>query len=140
MVNMAIFVSGGGTNCENIIKYFEGSEKKLVFQNRMLQELKEAGYENVDTVLENKEGKLVSQDRDENRYVLKDWFFGRECSSSGEEDIMDAVENLARLHLCMRFPEEEKQYCGIPLDKDLEAKTREMKKVSTIFENVPKNM
>ena len=27
MVNMAIFVSGGGTNCENIIKYFEGSEK-----------------------------------------------------------------------------------------------------------------
>ncbi|MBO4230068.1 MAG: phosphoribosylglycinamide formyltransferase, partial [Bacteroidales bacterium] len=25
MVNMAIFVSGGGTNCENIIKYFEGS-------------------------------------------------------------------------------------------------------------------
>ena len=26
MVNMAIFVSGGGTNCENIIKYFEDSE------------------------------------------------------------------------------------------------------------------
>ena len=26
MVNMAIFVSGGGTNCENIIKYFEGSD------------------------------------------------------------------------------------------------------------------
>ena len=27
MVNIAIFVSGGGTNCENIIKYFDGSEK-----------------------------------------------------------------------------------------------------------------
>ncbi|MBR1927084.1 MAG: phosphoribosylglycinamide formyltransferase [Bacteroidales bacterium] len=26
MVNMAIFVSGGGTNCENIIKYFAGSD------------------------------------------------------------------------------------------------------------------
>ena len=26
MVNMAIFVSGGGTNCENIIKYFKGSD------------------------------------------------------------------------------------------------------------------
>ena len=25
MINMAIFVSGGGTNCENIIKYFKGS-------------------------------------------------------------------------------------------------------------------
>lgn len=26
MVNLAIFVSGGGTNCENIIKYFKGSD------------------------------------------------------------------------------------------------------------------
>ena len=25
--NIAIFVSGGGTNCENIIRYFQGSEK-----------------------------------------------------------------------------------------------------------------
>ena len=25
-VNLAIFVSGGGTNCENIIRYFKGSE------------------------------------------------------------------------------------------------------------------
>ena len=37
MVNMAIFVSGGGTNCENIIKYFEGSDVArpvLVISNR----------------------------------------------------------------------------------------------------------
>ena len=36
-VNMAIFVSGGGTNCENIIKYFTGSERihcVLVVSNR----------------------------------------------------------------------------------------------------------
>ena len=25
-INMAIFVSGSGTNCENLIKYFKGSE------------------------------------------------------------------------------------------------------------------
>ena len=25
-MNIAIFVSGGGTNCENLIKYFKGSE------------------------------------------------------------------------------------------------------------------
>ena len=37
MVNMAIFVSGGGTNCENIIKYFEGSDvtrTALVISNK----------------------------------------------------------------------------------------------------------
>lgn len=27
MVNVAVFVSGGGTNCENIIRYFAGSDK-----------------------------------------------------------------------------------------------------------------
>ena len=37
MRNIAIFVSGGGTNCENIIRYFKGSEKiavRLVVSNR----------------------------------------------------------------------------------------------------------
>ena len=37
MINLAIFVSGGGTNCENIIKYFKGSDKvriELVIANK----------------------------------------------------------------------------------------------------------
>ena len=55
----------------------------MEFQNRILHRLREAGYGTVDTALENKEGKLVSLDRDENRYVVKDWFSGRECSSFG---------------------------------------------------------
>ena len=27
MINIAIFVSGSGTNCENLIKYFAGSDR-----------------------------------------------------------------------------------------------------------------
>ena len=37
MINLAIFVSGGGTNCENLIKYFAGSERvncALVVSNK----------------------------------------------------------------------------------------------------------
>lgn len=37
MVNVAIFVSGNGTNCENIIRHFQGSDKvriALVLSNR----------------------------------------------------------------------------------------------------------
>lgn len=37
MINAAIFVSGGGTNCENIIRHFEGSQEvriALVLSNR----------------------------------------------------------------------------------------------------------
>ncbi len=38
MVNIAIFVSGGGTNCENIIRHFKGSDKvncALVVANKV---------------------------------------------------------------------------------------------------------
>ena len=58
---------------------FHGSEKKLEVQNRILWKIREAGCRMVDTAVENREGKLVSADRDENRYVVKDWFPGREC-------------------------------------------------------------
>ena len=37
MINLAIFVSGGGSNCENIIRYFKGSSKvhvALVIANK----------------------------------------------------------------------------------------------------------
>lgn len=37
MVNIAIFVSGSGSNCENIIRYFETNEQvniALVISNR----------------------------------------------------------------------------------------------------------
>jgi phosphoribosylglycinamide formyltransferase-1 len=37
MINLAIFVSGSGTNCENLIKYFAGSERvccALVVSNK----------------------------------------------------------------------------------------------------------
>lgn len=112
---------------------FAGSEKKLIFQNQILKELKQQGYEWVDPALENKEGKLVSMDRDENRYIVKDWFYGRECSSTGEMDILDTVENLARLHCCMYFPDREKEYCGVTLEVELGARTREMKKVRTFI-------
>lgn len=112
---------------------FQGSEKKMVFQNRILENLRAAGYEQVDLALENREGKLVCADRDENRYVLKDWFHGRECSPSSERDILDAVENLARLHRYLCFSQEEKEYCGTPLPAELAAKTRELKKVRSFI-------
>lgn len=37
MIKLAIFVSGGGTNCENLIRYFEGSDRvkcALVVSNK----------------------------------------------------------------------------------------------------------
>lgn len=112
---------------------FEGSEKKLAFQKCILDELQQKGYQWVDSPLANKEGKLVTTDRDGNSYIIKDWFYGRECSSLGERDVLDAVENLARLHNYLCFPEKEREYCGEPLGKKMEGRTRELKKVRTFI-------
>ena len=56
-VNIAIFVSGGGTNCENLIEYFKGSWVKptLVISNRAdAYALVRAASHNVPTTVINK--------------------------------------------------------------------------------------
>lgn len=130
---------------------FSGSRERLGFQNRVLRFLKEQG-KRADVILENKEGSLVSLDRYENGYVVKEWFPGRECDTKSAEDIREAVRYLARMHQILRLPEwkpqaevsgqerqqsdEEKQkplgnmeYAGEPLEEEMQRHTREMKKV-----------
>ncbi len=118
-----------------------GSEKRLVFLNQVLQQVRDGGYEQVDMVIANREGSLVSRDKDEIPYVLKDWFPGRECDTASETDIRRSVQNLARLHRVLLWSaEEELPYPRQGLALDYEKKTRELKKVRTfIRRRDPKN-
>lgn len=120
---------------KKLLTEFTGSGKRLVFQNKVLNLLKERGFVNVDYILENMEGSLVSKDRDENGYVVKDWFEGKECDTKNEEDIAIAVGNLARLHqdLFMEVNEEDLIYQGSDLIEELERHNQELKKVRTFM-------
>lgn len=82
------------------------SERKGRFQNCVMHQIRQGGYEKVDMILANKEGNLVSRDWEENRYVVREWYIGRECDTENEQEILAAVENLAQLHLLMYLPEE----------------------------------
>ena len=114
-----------------LITEFSGSGNRLYFQNRILAYLKEQGYRQVDMIVENAEGKLVSLDKDETAYVVKDWFDGRECDTKNEEDILSATRNLAQIHLLMRMPEAEieEQNIGVSLEEEYQRRNREIKKV-----------
>jgi len=114
-----------------LLTEFRGSAKKLHFQNRLLQHLRLFGYQNVDMVMENIEGSLVSKDRDETVYVVKDWYEGRECDTKSEKDILSAVRNLAHLHGILELPaeKEEESYVGLSLPNEFERRNRELKKV-----------
>ena len=72
------------------------SEHKAEFQNRVMERMREGGYQRVDRIVQNREGKLVSEDRDGSRYLVREWYVGRECDTASESEILAAVENLAQ--------------------------------------------
>ena len=86
-----------------ILKEFKGTEKKLKKQQELLEGLSAAGCR-VDRYLPNKEGNLVSRDRDNIPYTLQFWYEGRECDTRSEEDILRSVRTLAQMHKYMKLP------------------------------------
>lgn len=113
-----------------LITEFYGSVNRLRFQNRVLDHLREEGYTLVDRTVENIGGELVTKDRDETVYIVKDWFEGRECDTKNDEDILQAVRNLARLHGLMKLSGEEggEVYTGGSLEEEYAGRNREIKK------------
>lgn len=113
-----------------LITEFYGSVNRLRFQNRVLDHLREEGYALVDRTVENAEGELVTKDRDETVYIVKDWFDGRECDTKNGEDILRAVRNLAKIHRLMRLPETEGEeiYTGENLEEEYAGRNREIRK------------
>lgn len=111
---------------------YTGSENKALFQNRVMEKIREGGYAKVDMILPNREGSLISKDWEENRYVVKEWYIGRECDTASESEILAAVSNLARLHRLMRLGEDcefRKSFTAQqPLDA-LRAQNAELRKI-----------
>ncbi|MDY3919269.1 MAG: CotS family spore coat protein [Candidatus Limivivens sp.] len=125
-----------------LLTEFSGTDRRLRFQNSICEKISSQSPVQVDRVLENKEGNLISKDREERGYIVKDWFEGRECSTRSEEEILLAVRLLAGIHRVMRLPEEapvppgkvlsdRERFGGISLDQEFAKKLREMKKVRT---------
>lgn len=86
-----------------ILSDYNGSEYKALFQNCVLNQIQKSGYTNVDLILPNQEGNLISRDWEGNKYVVKQWYIGRECDTTSENEILGAVSNLARLHRSMHL-------------------------------------
>lgn len=101
------------------------------------------GFGEVDTPVFNKEGKLISVSRDSTRYLLKKWFYGRECDIKRGQEILAAAENLARLHKKLQWQEvcsldegaRVRPAEGRQLQEELKRHNRELKKVRTYMRN-----
>ena len=86
-----------------ILKEFRGSEKKIQKQQELLCTIQEGGGL-ADVFLENKEGNLVSRDKDNIPFTVQRWYEGRECDTKSREDIRKSIYTLANLHKMMKLP------------------------------------
>lgn len=115
-----------------ILSDYNGSENKAMFQNCVMNQIREGGYERVDLLIPNKEGSLISRDWEDHKYVVKEWYAGRECDTGSESEVLAVVANLARLHRLMKLKDEPE--CGaifkaVPPQKELHAQNTELRKV-----------
>ena len=110
-----------------ILREFHGSEKKLSMQQQLLEKMKEQNCL-VDAYLRNREGVLVSRDKDSVPYTAQVWFEGRECDTRSENDILKSIRTLAQIHKIMQLPVE-MDYAGRNLQEEYIRHNQEMKKI-----------
>ena len=84
-----------------LLKEWTGSDKRIQLEYEVLSSLSELGLQ-VDCCIRNEEGSLVSVDEDQTRYVLRDWYEGRECSTRETGEILASAKLLAKLHQALR--------------------------------------
>ena len=85
-----------------LLKEYKGTQKRLEFEEAVLDALKRRGSFQVDQYVRSREGALVTVAGDGTRCILKDWFADRECSVQSEEETVRAVTQIAVLHRQLR--------------------------------------
>lgn len=112
-----------------MIKPYSGSEKRLQKMNQVLEHLQKNGHEGLDLILKNKDGNLISEDKEGYAYLVKNWQNAKECDVRSESDVVRCMEKMALLHkdLSGIFPEKETE--SENLQKEYEKHNRQMKKI-----------
>lgn len=110
-----------------ILREFHGTEKKLNKQQELLLTLEEKGHL-VDSFVPNKEGNLISCDRDQIPFTLQHWHEGRECDTRSGEDIQKSVRTLAKIHNDMAMPAME-DYMESSLEEEYLRHNQQLRKI-----------
>lgn len=86
-----------------LIKELNCHSQKIEFQSEVKSLLKNSDVYNIDCFVQNIDGEIITKDKDEISYVMKDWFDGREIDVRNRNEILLAVKILAMMHCKMVF-------------------------------------
>lgn len=115
-----------------IVKELTVSRERAEFQDIVLTKIRESGYRYVDCFVKNTKKEIITLDKDNLPYIVKDWFEGKECNLKNEEETAQAVKSLAFLHNLL----EDEYFCKwahllgeADLETEYEKHNRELKRV-----------
>ena len=114
-----------------IIKEYKGTKEKADLQNALLARIKQEESIDVEMILPNKDGELLTTDIDQTVYVVKDYFDGRECNIKEPEECRRVMTALAKLHKSMCIPESELEsdFSVYKIEQEFDKHNRELRKI-----------
>lgn len=77
---------------------YKGTPGRLEYMGSLLDYIYGHGLKQVDIILKNKEGSLLSTDECGDKYIITDWFYGNECDVKSKNNVKEGAALLARLH------------------------------------------
>jgi len=122
-----------------LVKEYHLSPNRLNFESMVKYIIKDRGYIAVDQFLANKKGELLTKNKIEKTYVMKDWFEGHECDTRNMSDVILTAHNLAALHKVMKNIRLDgsytKSYCCENTETVFAKHNRELKAIKNYIKN-----
>lgn len=112
-----------------LLKEVSSSENRIPVLCELYDRLTDQGYTNVDRIILNREGNAVSCLEDGSKYIVKQWFRGRECDIRKAAELLDAAGTLAKLHIVMQKELEQSVMMAEHMKEVYAKHDRELKKV-----------
>lgn len=119
-----------------LLREVAASEKRIPALCELYNYLKSQGYDWMDQIIPNREGEYVSTAEDGGKYMLKQWYQGRECDIRKPAELLSAAGNLAKLHTVMRHKLEQGAPTGTHLKEEYIRHNRELKKVRRFMRGI----
>lgn len=120
-----------------ILKEYKGSKEKLQLDQALLEHVQKKITVPIEQLQFTKDEELFVTDFYGNTYILKTYFKGNECNLQSEEEIINAIKTLAKLHKGMIFEGYKDIYTPtiIKLDEEFDKSNKELKRVRNFLRN-----
>lgn len=92
-----------------LLKEYKGSGRRAEMLLQVLEHVQQH-FSYVDQYAVNKQGGVVTQDKDGRNYIVKDWYEGRECDVRDTDEVCRAVAALALLHKAFQVSPEDCEF------------------------------